>query len=111
MQIARDESCEVLKVAGTLDIGASREFQKALRDALDGGPAVILDLSAVEQCDITGLQLLCSARKSADRASKSLEVRSISDAVARTAAALGFPMDALAGAKHPEQQGGPAGAI
>lgn len=90
MQIARDESGEVLKIAGTLGISAAEELQNALRAFLDEAHKPVFDLSGVDGCDATALQLLCSARKSAEAAGKPFELTGVSSAILDASAALGL---------------------
>lgn len=92
MQIAKDESGRVLKLAGSLEIGVAEELQSALRDFVLGTPIPIVDLSAVDACDTAALQLLCSARKTAESLGKAFEIAGLSDAVRSIGAALGLSL-------------------
>ena len=90
MRITKDASGQVLKLAGTLGIGVAEELQTALRDYIGEAARPIVDLSGVEECDTTALQLLCSAGKTAERAGKRLETTGISAAAVSASAALGI---------------------
>lgn len=90
MQITKDECGSVLKLRGTLDISVAGELHTALRDFLSGPSSLVLDLSGIDACDTTALQLICSARKTAERSNRRLQVVGLSDPVAETSAALGL---------------------
>jgi anti-anti-sigma factor len=90
VEITKDEQGTVLKLRGTLDISVAEELHRALRDFLSGPPNLILDLSAVDGCDTAVLQLLCSARYTAERSAKHLEFAGRSAAVLETSLALGL---------------------
>lgn len=68
-------------------IGTSRAQYDALRGAFSSGDEIILDAGAVQQADITCLQLLVSALKTAEARRKHLRITAISqplqDAFAR----------------------------
>ncbi len=90
VEITKDAQGTVLKLRGTLDIGVADELHKALRDFLRGPPNLILDLSAIDGCDTSALQLLCSARHTAERFAKHLEFAGLSAAVSEASMALGL---------------------
>ena len=90
VEITKNEQGTVLKLRGTLDISVAEELHKALRDFLSGPPSLILDLSAIDGCDTSALQLLCSARHTAERSAKHLEFADLSAAVLETSLALGL---------------------
>jgi anti-anti-sigma regulatory factor len=92
VEITKDESGQVLKIAGALGIGAGGELRNALRDFVCGSPRPIIDLSEVDVCDTAALQLLCSAGKTAERSGKPFELAGLSPAVRTTSAALGLPL-------------------
>ncbi|GAB6042414.1 STAS domain-containing protein [Endothiovibrio diazotrophicus] len=60
MELQLDKSAEpwVLRPEGELTIFAAAELKQPLLDALNGAPGLTLDLSAVEELDTAGLQLL-----------------------------------------------------
>jgi len=88
----------VLHIAGTLEIREAEELLRALRDFVQQEGQPVIDLSGVESCDTAGLQLLCSARKTAAAAGKALQVLDTPPAVQDAAAALGLRLDEVAGA-------------
>ena len=90
MEITKDESGQVLKIAGTLEIAAAEELHNALRAFIDEAQQPVVDLSAVDGCDATALQLLCSARKTAEGAGKPFELTGVSTAILDASAALGL---------------------
>lgn len=68
-------------------ISASRAQYDALRSAFSGSADITIDASQVQQVDITCLQLLASARKTAHARQRHLQITAISqplhDALAR----------------------------
>lgn len=106
MQITKSEgeTGSVLKVKGTLELSGAEEFHKALCDFLVGPSSLTVDLADVESCDAAGLQLLCSAQKTAERSAKHLRIVGLCRAARETGAALGLAMgdvdSACQGASH-----------
>ena len=84
-----------LKIAGEQSIRNADELQKVLAEHLDRGLRVVLDLSEVQVCDATTLQLFCALRQSAIHRRQYFHITSISPAIVEAAAALGLPMEAL----------------
>lgn len=52
-----------LTVEGGLTVAGIRELSKALLQGLEASDQVVLDLGAVSDVDIAGLQLLCAAHR------------------------------------------------
>ena len=67
-------------LSGALTIQSAAEQHTALRDALAAG-ASVLDLSAVQACDTSGVQLLLAASRHAKLLGNSLALRHASDPV------------------------------
>jgi len=88
-----------LRAAGAVDTYAAAELRDALARALEERAELTLDLSAVESCDFTTIQLLCSARRSAGELGKPFTVTALSEAVTGASAALGLPLDVFSGAQ------------
>lgn len=63
--LAGDGSSATIAISGTLNIEAAAELQRALAGALSAAPRVVLDMRQLEELDITILQILCSACKTA----------------------------------------------
>jgi anti-anti-sigma regulatory factor len=61
-----------LPLAGAQTIREAENTAQSLRDALTGNDAIILDCGAIEEADLTFLQLVIAARKSARRDGKNL---------------------------------------
>ncbi|MBQ3671762.1 MAG: STAS domain-containing protein [Treponema sp.] len=57
---------EILKWQGTVGIEQAHAVSKALLEAINTHDDVRLDISEVEDIDITGIQIIISARKEAD---------------------------------------------
>ncbi len=87
-----------VRVAGVLDTYAAGALRDALARALGEQGALSVDLSDVESCDFSTIQLLFSARRGAGQAGKTFTVTALSEGVARTCAALGLSPQAFTGA-------------
>lgn len=98
MDIIKDESGQTLSIAGALEIGAAEELCNALREFLDRAQKPTLDLSQVDGVDAAALQVLCSARKTAERSGKLLEIAAASAAVRNKIEALGLSLADLGSA-------------
>jgi anti-anti-sigma regulatory factor len=72
------------------DAAVSGGLRDALRDRLQAPGEIVLDLSEVDGCDLTALQLLCAAHKSAERAGRRFRVTRASAAILETSAELGL---------------------
>jgi len=96
LSIVREEPAEqggtlVLRVAGELTIPYAGQFRGALLDALDGAGRVIVSLEGVTAMDITGLQLLCSAHRTATAREKGFGIEGTTNpAVTQAAGLAGF---------------------
>ena len=56
-----------VRVSGSMTIGSIREVHARLLDAFSRGSGVCLDLRGVEEIDLSGLQIVCAAHRSAIR--------------------------------------------
>lgn len=77
VELAQNESmpdARVLTVQGELTIFSAAEFKAALFDALSGAGHVTVDVEHVNGVDLTGLQILCSAHRSATAEGKSISL-------------------------------------
>jgi anti-anti-sigma regulatory factor len=61
-----------LKLRGSLTTPNSEETHRAIRDALSGRQDLIVDCSEATEIDVSFLQLLASAARTAERARKSI---------------------------------------
>jgi anti-anti-sigma factor len=95
MHINQDEFGSVLKISGSLDIGAIDILHQALVDCLNRESAPEVDLSEVDACDASALQLLCAAQKSATRSNQPFRVVALSAGVTAAGAALGLQLEEL----------------
>jgi anti-anti-sigma regulatory factor len=66
----------VVRLSGTQTIREAEGTLQALRDALAAESTVTLDCEAVEEADLSFLQLIIAARKSARNSGKILELAS-----------------------------------
>lgn len=85
------ENTKVVTVAGALDIVRSAGILPALQEALAPHCSVRLDLSAVTRIDVAGLQLICSAHRTAQAVGAGFSLSPLpSPALVATAREAGF---------------------
>jgi anti-anti-sigma regulatory factor len=94
VQIVNDETSGVCRVLGPLGIGEVAELRERLCSAWAKTPSLVLDLSGVDSCDTSAIQLLYSARKTADTA-KHIQFVGLSGAITEAASALGLAIGEL----------------
>ena len=95
MSFEVQQNSDSLILSSTLDISAADSFRDALAQHIERYPAAKVDLSAVKSCDATAIQLLFSARKSAEGRNHSFQVTGISQAVTEACAELGMTLESL----------------
>ena len=79
-----------LKIEDALSIYDASGLREILLKSLGAQGDVALDFSEATGCDVAGLQLLCSLRKSAERLEKQVRVEGVSSTVLDTLAAAGL---------------------
>lgn len=67
-------SPSVVPLVGSLTIATVEATHARLREALGGANAIVLDGSQIREIDVTFLQLLVSAQRTAARAGKSVHL-------------------------------------
>jgi anti-anti-sigma factor len=97
MQITEDESGHRLKLTGRLDIKGSERLRDALRDFAKGGLNSIVDVSEVESCDTTALQLLYALRKTVETGGGQFRLAGLSTCLVESSAAIGLSLKELTG--------------
>ena len=68
-----------LKFSGPLTVRAAKQIRARLTDALRQYPAVTIDCSGATEVDLSFIQLILSARKSASAAAKTLSLAQPAD--------------------------------
>lgn len=81
---------EQVTLGPELTVRGAPEIQQTLLAALADGGAVALDLGAVREVDLTGLQLLCAAHRWAAARGGDLRLSGAAPAVAAAARRAGF---------------------
>ena len=71
----------VLRIKGAMSVFTIEKSHKEIVAAFDACDDLTLDLKEVNDCDISGLQLLYSARKTANAIGKAFSVEGASDAI------------------------------
>lgn len=80
-------------LGGTLSIETSGELHRILTESLDESAQIMLDFSAVENIDITSMQVICAACKTAAEMGRGYDCESgsIPDCIASFGSSIGGP--------------------
>ena len=109
-----DQDRAVVTVGGEVDLETSPQLGDHVLAALqDVSPHVVLDLTGVTFMDSTGLKVLLSIQRRADRAGGSFALAGVGRTVAKVLALTGLDQtfaiyDTLADVPRPEAGAGPA---
>ncbi|MCK4911890.1 MAG: STAS domain-containing protein [Thermodesulfovibrionales bacterium] len=68
-----------INASGSLTIESAGELHKVLRQELENSMSVSLDLGNISDVDVTGLQLLCSAHRTARTSGKHMSIEKASE--------------------------------
>ncbi len=80
----------VFHMKGAMTVYEAVSLRDAFMESLDAFDVVILDLEKVTELDCAGIQLIVSAKKSAEKSKKTFTVSGFSDAVVKVASRTGF---------------------
>lgn len=89
-----DSLCRTMppfQVNGSLDIYSAETLRAVLEQHIQSHSSIEIDLANAEGFDVAGLQLLYSARKSAESSGKPFALAGVPDALRSLEAALGLP--------------------
>lgn len=75
------EGCALVKVEGEFSIYEASALRDIFLECFDKYNGLILDLSDVTECDTAGIQLLCSARLTAENEGKIFSVEKMAEPV------------------------------
>ena len=92
MNFSREEKdgCVVLKINGNLSVYEVANLRDELVACFDMYDGLTLDLNEVNDCDTAGIQLLCSAGKTAAETGKNFAVSVVSVSVGETLECAGL---------------------
>lgn len=82
-----------LKITGEQTINTAGELHHALAEYLARGLAAVVDLSEVQVCDTTTLQLIYALRRSLVERRLHFHITAVSPAITEAAAALGLRLE------------------
>lgn len=91
----------MLILKGALTIENVAELKSAVAEALEASTGLALEVADVETADLSCLQLLCSAHRTAVRDGKSLELRNAGDGFIAVMDAAGYGRNL--GCLHPSR--------
>ena len=78
------------KIKGSLSIYEVNHIQEKLMELLQENDKIELDLNSINECDASGLQILYSARKTADELEKEIIFSRVSKTLKDTAVRIGI---------------------
>ncbi len=84
------EKSAIVKFDGGLTVYEAAAIRDELLECLDDHDGLTLDLTNVDECDLTGVQLLYSARLAAEAEKKSFTIRGATAGVTETISQLGL---------------------
>jgi anti-anti-sigma regulatory factor len=94
MKIKRDETSGRLRITGAIFADGIAPLRAALLESLAAGEEVTVDLSTVDMCNTSAIQVLIACRRSAGSIGKPCRILP-SPFLRETVAALGLPSVAL----------------
>lgn len=92
---AISEGSNTLKLSGALDIYSAGDLRDLLRQELQARSELTLDLSQVDACDAAGLQIFCSAARTAEEAGKKFRIVHPSAAASHVSDGIGLSVEEL----------------
>jgi anti-sigma B factor antagonist len=78
-------------IDGQIDIYSASQLRSTLEDYVRSHEEVVIDLSRVESVDVVGVQLLCSAEKTAAKSGKAFTLTNIPACLVELRKTLGLP--------------------
>lgn len=84
-----------LVIDGSLSIYDVNNIREKLIDFLKANDSFELDLNNINECDAAGVQLLYSARKTADSIGKQMKIHGVSKKVKESAVRLGIDPETI----------------
>lgn len=91
----KQDKSETWKLEGPLTLYTVEALRPQMSQRLTGQQHANWDLGSVDSCDCAGLQLLCSARKSAAASGVQLQIENLSPAIAAAAAGIGLELSEI----------------
>ncbi len=88
--IERNETASLIRLEGVCNVSTAAELKKLLVEGLTSSVNLTLDLDAVEEIDITNLQLLWAFARAASNCGRTVSVSRISQTALLTARQAGF---------------------
>ncbi len=88
--IEEKEGKAFVKIKGAMSVEEAAELGKALLKSITGNSGIELDLREVDDCDTAGIQLICSAEKTAKASKKDFSITACSDHVKAVAESIGL---------------------
>ncbi|MDM8543619.1 STAS domain-containing protein [Desulfococcaceae bacterium HSG9] len=85
----------IFHMKGAMTVYEAVSIRDAFIEGLEAFNGVILDLKKVTKLDIPGIQLIVSAKKTAEKRKKAFTVSGFSDSVAETVFRTGFEQYAI----------------
>lgn len=87
----------IIRAGGVIDFYEANAFRNEIIAGFESGDDITIDLGQVSGCDLTCIQILCSAGKTASRTKKRLELINIPDSVSELMKETFLAADRLGG--------------
>ena len=99
MTFKREEKdgCALLRIEGPMTVNEASALRNEMVECFNACDGLILDLNDSSDCDTAGIQLMCSARLTAQRTGKHFEVTGTSTCLMDTLARAGFDPGTILG--------------
>lgn len=90
----KEQDKNIIKWKESAGIESSQKLREELLDAFKSSSAIFLDISELEDIDLTGIQLIISAKKEADSQKKTFFIiGSIPEAISEYVSGCGISLD------------------
>ncbi len=89
------DGCARIRIEGEMTIYEAAELRAIFLQGFDETNGLILDLNAVTECDTAGIQLMCSAHKTAKAHQKCFLVEGLSESVVNALSTSGISMERI----------------
>ncbi len=91
------KGCAIIRYKGPFSIYEAPAIRDLLLECFASARGLQLDMEAVTECDTAGIQLLCSARATAEAEGKVFRINRMSEAVVQALTAGGLAPDKISG--------------
>jgi ABC-type transporter Mla MlaB component len=95
IEIKNTKNRQVCKLSGSLSIWEAAEIWRELNPLLAAVEPLTLDLGQIQECDASGIQILCQVRRAMRDTSRDIRIEAMPVAVQTALASAGFNPQAM----------------